>query len=62
MKDENIDIEITKEPDEATLIKEKRIKMWKKIFKLEKENLNKVVKDSDAEMARKIKSIIERYS
>lgn len=56
--DYNQNIEIPTED----VIREKRIKMVNKILKLEKDNLNKTNKDPDAEMARKIAGIIERFS
>ena len=43
-------------------IRDKRVKMVNQILKIEKDNLNKTNKDSDAEMARKIAGIIERLS
>lgn len=48
--------------DEATRIREKRSKMCDQILEIEKKNVNKTNKESDAEMARKIYGIIERLS
>lgn len=57
---EKIDIPI--EADEAEKIREKRKQMCDLILKIEKDNINRTNKDSDAEMARKIYGIIERLS
>lgn len=57
---EKIDIPI--EEDEATRIRDKRKQMCDQILKIEKNNINRTNKDSDAEMARKIYGIIERLS
>ena len=48
--------------DEATKIRDKRNKMCNQILKIEKDNINRTNKDSDAEMARKIYGIVERLS
>jgi len=58
---ENDDIESIEIPVENE-IREKRVKMVSQILKVEKDNMNKTNKDSDAEMARKIAGIIERLS
>lgn len=55
-------IEIPVEEDEATRIRDKRKQMCDQILKIEKDNINRTNKDSDAEMARKIYGIIERLS
>lgn len=60
MVDEN-NIESVEIPVENE-IRDKRVKMVNQILKIEKDNLNKTNKDSDAEMARKIAGIIERLS
>lgn len=60
MVDEN-NIESVEIPIENE-IRDKRVKMVNQILKIEKDNLNKTNKDSDAEMARKIAGIIERLS
>ncbi len=60
MTDEN-NVESVEIPVENE-IRDKRIKMVNQILKIEKDNLNKTNKDSDAEMARKIAGIIERLS
>lgn len=57
---EKIDIPV--EEDEATRIRDKRKQMCDQILKIEKDNINRTNKDSDAEMARKIYGIIERWS
>lgn len=57
---EKIDIPV--EEDEATRIRDKRKQMCDQILKIEKDNINRTNKDSDAEMARKIYGIIERLS
>ena len=57
---EKIDIPV--EEDEATRIRDKRKQMCDQILKIEKNNINRTNKDSDAEMARKIYGIIERLS
>lgn len=57
---ENINIPI--EEDEATRIRDKRKQMCDQILRIEKDNINRTNKDSDAEMARKIYGIIERLS
>lgn len=57
---ENINIPI--EEDEAARIRDKRKQMCDQILKIEKDNINRTNKDSDAEMARKIYGIIERLS
>lgn len=43
-------------------IRDKRKRMVNQILKIEKDNMNRTNKDSDAEMARKIAGIIERLS
>ena len=58
--DERIEIPI--EEDEATRIKNIRTNMCDQILKIEKDNINKTNKDSEADMARKIYGIIERLS
>ena len=58
---ENDDIESIEIPVENE-IRDKRVKMVSQILKVEKDNMNKTNKDSDAEMARKIAGIIERLS
>ena len=60
MADEN-NVESVEIPVENE-IRDKRVKMVNQILKIEKDNLNKTKKDSDAEMARKIAGIIERLS
>jgi len=55
-------LEIPVEVDEATKISEKRNKMCNEILKIEKNNINKTNKESDAEMARKIYGIVWRNS
>jgi len=55
-------ISIPAEEDEITRIRNLRNKMCNQILKIEKDNINKTNKDSDAEMARKIYGIIERLS
>lgn len=55
-------ISIPAEEDETTRIRNLRNKMCNQILKIEKDNINKTNKDSDAEMARKIYGIIERLS
>ena len=57
---EKIDIPV--EEDEATRIRDKRKQMCDQILKIEKDNINRTNKDSDAEIARKIYGIIERLS
>ena len=57
---EKIDIPV--EEDEAARIRDKRKQMCDQILKIEKDNINRTNKDSDAEMARKIYGIIERLS
>lgn len=57
---ENINIPI--EEDEAVRIRDKRKQMCDQILRIEKDNINRTNKDSDAEMARKIYGIIERLS
>lgn len=57
---ENINIPI--EEDEATRIRDKQKQMCDQILRIEKDNINRTNKDSDAEMARKIYGIIERLS
>lgn len=55
-------ISIPAEEDEITRIRNLRNTMCNQILKIEKDNINKTNKDSDAEMARKIYGIIERLS
>ena len=55
-------VEVPVEIDEATKISDKRNKMCNQILRIEKDNINRTNKDSDAEMARKIYGIIERLS
>ncbi len=57
---EKIDIPVEK--DDATRLRDKRKQMCDQILKIEKDNINRTNKDSDAEMARKIYGIIERLS
>lgn len=59
--EDNNDIESVEIPVENE-IRDKRKRMVNQILKIEKDNMNKTNKDSDAEMARKIAGIIERLS
>lgn len=60
MEDKNdLTVEITQEQTELEKQQVKRQKMCNAILELEKRNLNKTNKISDAEMARKIVGIIE---
>ena len=58
---ENDDVESIEIPVENE-IRDKRVRMVSQILKVEKDNMNKTNKDSNAEMARKIAGIIERLS
>lgn len=55
----NLDVEIEPEQTQIQKIRAKRQKMCNQILELETRNINKSNKISDAEMARKIVSIIE---
>ncbi len=59
--EDNNDIESVEIPVENE-IRDKRKRMVNQILKIEKDNMNRTNKDSDAEMARKIAGIIERLS
>lgn len=55
----NIDVEIEPEQTQIQKTQAKRQRMCNQILELETRNINKTNKISDAEMARKIVSIIE---
>lgn len=59
--EDNNDIESVEIPVENE-IRDKRKRMVNQILKIEKDNMNRTNKDSDAEMARKVAGIIERLS
>ena len=53
---------VPEDMDEIATVKDKRNKMWSKIQEIEKNNINKTNKETDAAMARKIYEIIKRFS
>ena len=55
----NLGVEIELEQSKEQKIRAKRQKICNEILELEKRNINKATKMSDAEMARKIVGIIE---
>lgn len=55
-------VNVPEDMDEIAKVKDKRNKMWNKIQEIEKNNINKTNKETDAAMARKIYEIIKRFS